>query len=224
MTRRFLLLFSVAGLVAASLLISVGPHATPCANAESTLPTCSAQLQELQGKTDLYQAAYLELQQAAEQVVATGGKDAATSDAARRRLALALESTRTKLKSLEQLQSGSDREVIGAAQLQTLSAAMKAAIGSDERATLAAEAAKHSYFRVAQVISLMQTADFDRTKVEIAKVLYPRVVDAAAWVKVYEVLDFDSSREALKAALRQPAVPVSQDAGAPEAAPEKASE
>ena len=54
------------------------------------------------------------------------------------------------------------------------------------------------YVTVDQVIAIMKTAGFDSTRIEIAVLLYPRVVDQHRWFTVDDALDFSSSRATLR--------------------------
>ena len=44
----------------------------------------------------------------------------------------------------------------------------------------------------------MKSCDFEDTRIQVAVILYPRVVDLEAWYRVYEALDFDASRTELR--------------------------
>lgn len=69
---------------------------------------------------------------------------------------------------------------------------------ADDKLGLVKTAAQTNYFTVAQVIALMELASFDDTRVEIAAVCAPRVVDGDRWFEVYGALTFSSSRDALR--------------------------
>lgn len=69
---------------------------------------------------------------------------------------------------------------------------------TEDKLALIKTAAATSYFRVAQVIELMKLIGFDESRVEIAVMLAPRVLDGDKWFEVYGALSFSSSRDALR--------------------------
>ncbi len=69
---------------------------------------------------------------------------------------------------------------------------------SDDRLTLVRSAAAANLFTVDQVIELMNVCDFEKTKLEIAELLYDRVIDIDQWHRVYGALEFEASRDRLR--------------------------
>ena len=67
-----------------------------------------------------------------------------------------------------------------------------------DRVELVRTASAHALFTVDQVVALMQTSSFDDTRVDIATLLRPRVVDPARWYLVEAALQFESSRDTLR--------------------------
>jgi hypothetical protein len=90
------------------------------------------------------------------------------------------------------------------AEFRALLESFAAARFADDRVALVRTVAQHSLFTVEQVVHLMKAADFDDTRVKIAVLLYPRVVDLEAWYRVYEAVDFDGSRAELRRATERP--------------------
>lgn len=72
---------------------------------------------------------------------------------------------------------------------------------SDDKLGLVQTAAQTNYFTVAQVVTLMQLASFDDTRIEIAVACAPRVIDGDKWFQVYGALSFSSSKETLRTRL-----------------------
>lgn len=67
-----------------------------------------------------------------------------------------------------------------------------------ERLAYIAEAARDNAFTVRQVVRLMKAMSFESTRIEVAVVLYPVVVDMDNWFQVYKGFQFDSSRRKLQ--------------------------
>ncbi|MFA5624809.1 MAG: DUF4476 domain-containing protein [Bradymonadales bacterium] len=66
------------------------------------------------------------------------------------------------------------------------------------RQILLENASQSIYFRVDQVVDLMKIFSSSKGKVNTAIMLYPRVIDAKNWYKVYSVLSFDSDKKAIQ--------------------------
>jgi len=71
-----------------------------------------------------------------------------------------------------------------------------------EKKRIVDAAAEHNWFTVEQVVSLVKAATFADTQIDIAVTLYPRVLDLSDWYKVYDALDFESSRTKLRKRVR----------------------
>ena len=80
----------------------------------------------------------------------------------------------------------------------TLLQAVKDASFSDSQVELIRIAAQHNFFTVDQVIGVVGAISFAQTQVEIAALMYPRVLDRRDWYRVYGALTFDSSKRSLK--------------------------
>lgn len=87
---------------------------------------------------------------------------------------------------------------MGEREFRALTDQMGRAAFADDKLGLVKIAAQTNYFTVAQVIGLMELASFDDTRVEIAVVCAPRVIDGDRWFEVYGALTFSSSRDALR--------------------------
>ena len=61
------------------------------------------------------------------------------------------------------------------------------------------------HFTTDQLLGLLDGLDFGADKVRAAALLHPRLVDPQDFERVYEMLDFDSDREALRALIAEPA-------------------
>ncbi len=59
------------------------------------------------------------------------------------------------------------------------------------------------HFTTDQLLGLLDGLDFGADKVRAAALLHPRLVDPQDFDRVYEVLDFDSDREALRALVEE---------------------
>lgn len=92
--------------------------------------------------------------------------------------------------------------VMSPADFQSLRRAVERASFDSNRIGLVTEAARHSAFTVAQVIDLMKVCSFENTKIEVAAMLYPVVVDPENWYRVYSVLSFSSSHTTLQERIR----------------------
>ena len=67
-----------------------------------------------------------------------------------------------------------------------------------ERLRLVESAAEHNFFTANQVVVLIRLADFETTKIAMAAMLYPRVLDVQDWYRVYDALTFESSKKKLR--------------------------
>ena len=83
------------------------------------------------------------------------------------------------------------------AQLQELLQNIRNQPFADGRMTAIRNAAQYSRFLSEQVVVLMNEFAFDDSKMEVAAVLYPAVVDRANWSQVYAALGSSYSRDQL---------------------------
>ncbi len=67
-----------------------------------------------------------------------------------------------------------------------------------ERLAYIAEAARDNAFTVRHTVKLMKAMSFESTRIEVAVVLYPVIVDMDNWFQVYKAFTFDSSRRKLQ--------------------------
>lgn len=70
---------------------------------------------------------------------------------------------------------------------------------SRDKIALVEKAGTRLHFSVEQLVGLLDVLDFGADKVQAAAILHPRLVDPQDFDRVYEVLVFDTDREALKA-------------------------
>jgi len=68
----------------------------------------------------------------------------------------------------------------------------------DAKLDIVRTAAKDNYFTSQQVKQIMEAFKFDENRLEVAKILYPRVVDKENFFIVLSTLTFPSSREELR--------------------------
>ena len=83
-------------------------------------------------------------------------------------------------------------------QFKRLRKSVESASFANDRIDLVRSAAAHNLFTVDQVIDLVKVCDFEKSKISIAVILYPQVVDLNEWYRVYRALDFKSSRDKLR--------------------------
>lgn len=72
-----------------------------------------------------------------------------------------------------------------------------------ERLAAIREAAKYNSFTVRQVVRLIGACTFESTKVDVAVMLHPYVVDVENWFEVYDAFTFPSSRKKVQRRLRR---------------------
>jgi len=60
------------------------------------------------------------------------------------------------------------------------------------------DAVRGNYFTSEQVVDILSVFDFEKDKLESAKMLYPKVVDKNNFFKVYSVFKFNSDKEELR--------------------------
>ncbi len=89
------------------------------------------------------------------------------------------------------------------ADYQRLLAAVAAASFPAEQLNAVGAAAPYYAFTSDQVVGLMRAVSFDDHRLEIATLLFPRVVDPGRFYVAYEALDFPSSKDALRKRLGQ---------------------
>jgi len=74
---------------------------------------------------------------------------------------------------------------------------------ADAQLEIVRAAAPVNYFTVDQVVSLMKAIPFDDTRIEVAVLLYPRIVDPDRWFKVFDAFAFSQSGQTLRQRLGQ---------------------
>lgn len=72
---------------------------------------------------------------------------------------------------------------------------------SEARLRIIREAASTRRFSAEQVRRVIAAMSFGNDKVEAGRLLFPTVVDPQNWFRVYEAIDFDSDKEALRRAV-----------------------
>ena len=91
--------------------------------------------------------------------------------------------------------------ILSDSELQSLAEAVNRESFGNGKLGILKEAARYSYFSTDQVVTLLRAFDFDNERVNAAISLFPRVVDAGQWYKVYEVFDFSTSKEKVRSAV-----------------------
>jgi hypothetical protein len=89
------------------------------------------------------------------------------------------------------------------AEFQAVYKRVAAASFADDQIALVKSVAKSSYFTVAQAATLMKACSFDDTRIEVAVILYPRIVDARNWYQIEDALSFSSSKATLRSRVGQ---------------------
>lgn len=69
---------------------------------------------------------------------------------------------------------------------------------ASEQPTIATDAAINAYFTVDQVVRMLKVVTYDSARVEVAAAVYSRVLDADGWLRVYDVIEYTSNRQALR--------------------------
>jgi hypothetical protein len=89
------------------------------------------------------------------------------------------------------------------AEFQAVYKRVAAASFADDQIALVKSVAKSSYFTVAQAATLMKACSFDDTRIEVAVILYPRIVDSRNWYQIEDALSFSSSKQTLRSRIGQ---------------------
>jgi len=96
-----------------------------------------------------------------------------------------------------------------------LVARVKDTMNPNDAVEVVRTASRAAYFNVDQTITLVKACSFESSRVEMAVVLYPRVVDLNRWFLVDEAFDFPSSRQQLRDRVKNVQSQVPQGAIAP---------
>jgi hypothetical protein len=71
-------------------------------------------------------------------------------------------------------------------------------MGSTDAQETVRSAARSSYFTVDQAIVLLKACTYESSRIEMAVILYPRIVDLNRWFLIDEVFDYASSRQQVR--------------------------
>jgi hypothetical protein len=83
------------------------------------------------------------------------------------------------------------------ADFDRLAARIKSMNSTDAQETVRT-AARGSFFTVDQAIVLLKACSYESSRVEMAVILYPRIVDLNRWFLIDEVFDYSSSRQQVR--------------------------
>lgn len=89
--------------------------------------------------------------------------------------------------------------VMSTPDFEALMRALKKESFDDGKNIVLDSAAEAAYFRVDQVVSIVKSFTFGDQKTRAAIKLYPRVVDAKNWFKVYSAFTFENEKEEVRA-------------------------
>jgi hypothetical protein len=92
---------------------------------------------------------------------------------------------------------------VDAATFNRLLAQVRGAGLDEHRRNLIMDVAANYRFTVAQVIAFMRECSFESTRIDVAVLLYPAVVDPESWSQVYDQLSFLHSRQELRERLQR---------------------
>ncbi len=87
--------------------------------------------------------------------------------------------------------------------LDDLIEALEDADFDEDQLRILRTAARKNYFQVRQVVRILEALDFEDTRLEAVRILWPRVVDRENAHELYEAFDFSSSREELEDILEE---------------------
>ena len=83
-----------------------------------------------------------------------------------------------------------------------LAARSKSMSSTDAQETVRS-AARGSYFTVDQAIVLLKACSYESSRVEVAVILYPRIIDLNRWFLIDEAFDYSSSRQQVRQRVQQ---------------------
>jgi len=98
---------------------------------------------------------------------------------------------------------GNEQRPLSDREFQTVYQKVAATSFADDQLALIRSVAKSSYFTIDQAVKLMKACSFDDTRIEIAVVLYPRIVDRREWYRLEDGLNFSSSKQTLRSRIGQ---------------------
>jgi len=122
--------------------------------------------------------------------------------ATRLRARLALRAEWRAARERDELWHGGSEFEIGAEAFSRLLESVRRAPFPNDRVLLVESASREQLFRVEQVRALVELGTFAEPKLQIAVLLYPRVLDPENWYRVYELFPFSAEREQLRERVR----------------------
>lgn len=171
------------------------PQIMPC---EYDLRHHRAELARVEKELERYQHAYNALDEGLDRI--TRINNYYKSARAHAQINRAIDRARTEAARYVETSSQTPHRpmAMDVATYQSLLSSMRNAGFDEHRRDLIIEAARRHTFTVAQVIGLMRECGFEETRIEVAVILYPVVVDQDNWFQVYDALSFGSSRQTLR--------------------------
>lgn len=99
--------------------------------------------------------------------------------------------------------AGEPRAVLSEADFAALRESFRSATFTKPQIEVVRQSARHAWFSTDQVVLLLGDAFNDDVRIEAAALLYPRVTDPRRFHLVVDAMDFQGSKEKLRARLRE---------------------
>lgn len=202
-SRITIALAAVAATVALSGMLPSGDATARPVRPSDSLEQLRSQNQQLRNDLAAYQGAYDELSDGLQRV------DRATNQLRDRKVQKKLQRMidDAQARAAEYLSNYDDGygggydtsyQAISGSDLEKIVSRVLDASFADDQLDLVKSASKVNHFTVDQVVALMKACTFEDTKIEVAVLLYPRIVDPNNWYLVNDGFTFSSSKKTLR--------------------------
>lgn len=195
---------AVAAVAAAATIAAAGLVAAPASAGHDTLATLRAENRRLRVELEQYKDAYRVLVDGLERI--EGEAHGIRDRRVHRRVHRAIERVRRDAESRidddhdhdDYDDGGYGGRGLSDAELRAVIDRIDAAAYGDDQLALVRSVAKASYVTADQAVAVMKACDWEDTRIEVAVLLYPRLVDGDQAYRLYDGLTYSSSRTTLR--------------------------